>query len=123
MTGEHALSVVRAYHDAWTARDFDTAVSLLAGDLHVEVPINDYPTTGSFASALRSFGAQATTVDLLAEMGRDGEAMLLYDMEVRGLGTMRVAEHFTVSGGKIVRLRQVHDTADLRAAGFAGAPA
>ncbi len=121
MVDAHALPVVRAYHDAWTARDFDTAVSLLAGDLEVEVPINDYPTTESFASALRSFGAQATRVELLSEMETDGEAMLLYDMEVRGLGSMRIAEHFTVSDGKIARLRQIHDTAALRAAGFAGA--
>jgi uncharacterized protein YndB with AHSA1/START domain len=43
--------------------------------------------------------------------------MILYDMDVQGLGTMRVVEHFTVSDGKIVRLRQIHDTAALRAAG------
>lgn len=44
--------------------------------------------------------------------------MLLYDMNVSGLGTMRVAEHFTTSNGKIVRLRQIHDTAPIRAAGL-----
>ena len=44
--------------------------------------------------------------------------MLLYDMDVAGLGTLRVAEHFTVRDGKIARIRQVHDTAALRTAGF-----
>jgi hypothetical protein len=34
------------------------------------------------------------------------------------LGTLRIAEHFTVSGGKITRIGQIHDTAALRAAGF-----
>jgi hypothetical protein len=33
---------------------------------------------------------------------------------------MRVVEHFTVHDGKITRLRQVHDTAGVRAAGLAG---
>ena len=33
---------------------------------------------------------------------------------------MRVAEHYTIGGGKIRRIRQVHDTAALRAAGFVG---
>jgi hypothetical protein len=47
--------------------------------------------------------------------------MLLYDMDVRGLGVMRVAEHFTIRNGKIARLRQIHDTAALRAAGFVDA--
>jgi ketosteroid isomerase-like protein len=120
MAAEHALSIARTYHDAWTGRDFDRAVSLLASDLEVQVPINDYPTAELFASALRSFGSLATNVDLLSEMQAGDEAMLLYDMEVEGLGTMRIAEHFTVSGDRIVRLRQIHDTAALRAAGFAG---
>jgi ketosteroid isomerase-like protein len=117
MPAHDALATARAYHDAWTAKDFDRAVALLAGDLAVEVPINDYPTTKSFAGALRSFGSLATRVDLLAEMAAEDEAMLLYDMDVEGLGTMRIVEHFTVAGGRIVRLRQIHDTAGLRAAG------
>jgi hypothetical protein len=48
------------------------------------------------------------------------EGMLLYDMDVAELGPLRVAEHFTVENGKITRIRQVHDTAALRAAGFVG---
>jgi hypothetical protein len=44
--------------------------------------------------------------------------VLLYDMDVPGLGTLRVAEHFTVEDDKITRIRQIHDTAALRAAGF-----
>ncbi len=44
--------------------------------------------------------------------------MLLYDLEVEGLGKMRIAEHFTIAGGRITRIRQIHDTAALRTAGF-----
>jgi hypothetical protein len=36
------------------------------------------------------------------------------------VGTLRVAEHFTVEGGKITRIRQIHDTAAVGAAGLAG---
>ena len=109
-----ALTVARTYHDAWTAKDFDRAVALLADDLAVEVPINAYPTTESFAAALRGFGSMVTDVELLSELGADGEAMLLYDMQVEGLGPMRIAEHFRVAGERIVGLRQIHDTAALR---------
>jgi ketosteroid isomerase-like protein len=116
-----ADSIARSYHDAWTKRDFDRAAALLADDLEVEVPINEYPTPEAFAAALRSFGSLATKVELLSQMSAGDEAMLLYDMEVEGLGRMRVAEHFTVAGGRIARLRQIHDTAALRAAGLAGA--
>jgi limonene-1,2-epoxide hydrolase len=110
-----ALTVARAYHDAWTAHDFDRAVSLLDGDLDVEVPINDYPTAESFAAALRGFGSLVTDVALISALAGDGEAILLYDMQVEGLGELRIAEHFEVADGKIVALRQIHDTAALRA--------
>jgi uncharacterized protein YndB with AHSA1/START domain len=118
MADANALSIARSYHDAWTGGDFERATSLLASDLVVDVPLNHYPTPDAFASALRSFGAMATDVALLSETAADDEAMLLYDMDVPGVGRLRIAEHFTVSGDRIARLRQVHDTAELRAAGF-----
>ncbi len=46
--------------------------------------------------------------------------MLLYDLEAQRLGRLRVAEHFTVDCGKITRIRQIHDTTAVRAAGLAG---
>ena len=115
-TTQDTLSLVRAYHRSWTSRDFDAAAALLAPDLRVEVPVNDYPDGASFADAVRGFGSMVSRTELVSELAGGDEAMLLYDMEVRGLGSMRIAEHFTVSGGKITRLRQIHDTAALRTA-------
>src|ERR1700751_709736 len=116
MSAQDTTAVIRSYYDAWTSKEFDLAASLLAPDLTVEVPVNDYPDTRSFAAALESFGSMTTKSDLLAAMSAGKEGMLLYDMDVQGLGTLRVAEHFTVENGKITRVRQVHDTATLRAA-------
>lgn len=118
MSTHDTAAIIRAYHDAWTAKDFDHAVALLADGLTVEVPVNDCPTTDSFAATLKSFGSMTTKADLLAVMSDGEEGMLLYDMDVQGLGTLRVAEHFTVADGKITGIRQIHDTAALRAAGF-----
>lgn len=111
---DDALTVARSYHEAWTGRDFDSAAKLLAADVAVEVPINDYPTAESFAAAVAAFGSMTRSVDVLSELGSGDEAMLLYDMDVEGLGALRVAEHFTVRDGRITRLRQIHDTAAIR---------
>jgi ketosteroid isomerase-like protein len=111
------LTLVRRYHDAWTARDFERAAALLADDLEVEAPINDYPTREAFAAAVEGFGSLARGVTLRSAMSAGDEAMLLYDMDVEGLGEFRVAEHFTARGGRIARIRQIHDTAAVR--GFA----
>jgi SnoaL-like domain/Activator of Hsp90 ATPase homolog 1-like protein len=114
MTSTQALSIARAYHDAWTRGDFERATALLADELAVEVPINEYPTKESFAAAVAGFGSMARRVELLSELGEGHQAMLLYDMEVEGLGHLRVAEHFTVRDGSIARIRQIHDTEPIR---------
>ncbi len=116
--GAGTMALVRAYFRAWTNRDFDAAIGRLADDLEVEVPINAYPTKASFAEALTAFGGMINGVVLLAELANRDEAMLLYDMDVAQLGPLRVAEHFTVADGAITRIRQIHDTAALRAVGF-----
>lgn len=118
MTTNDTRSIVHAYHSGWTSKQFDHAIRLLSPTLDVEVPINNYPTAESFSQALIGFGALVTRVDLLAEMSAGDQAMLLYDLDVEQFGRLRVAEHLTVADGQIVRIRQVHDTATLRAAGF-----
>jgi hypothetical protein len=50
--GSDARSIVDTYHRCWTSRRFDESIQLLAPDLAVEVPINEYPTRESFAEAL-----------------------------------------------------------------------
>ena len=107
---DRTRSIVRAYHDAWTSRDFGRAADLLATDLGVEVPINAYPTKDSFVQAVTAFGSMVDRTDMLAEFANDSDALLLYDMHVGPLGVIRIAEHFTVADGKITRIRQVHDT-------------
>lgn len=113
-----ARELVRRYHDSWSNRRFSDAVDLLAAGLRVEVPINEYPTRESFARALVAFGSMVERVELLSELAGEGEAMLLYDLTVAGLGKVRVAEHFTLRSGRIVCLRQIHDTVAIRAAGL-----
>lgn len=118
MAVEEAIDVARSYHRAWTSGDFDEVGRRLADDLDVEVPINEYGGGAEFLEAVRGFAQVVKQVDTLAEFGAGDEAMLLYDMVTEPIGVMRVAEHFTVRDGRIVRIRQIHDTAALRAAGF-----
>ncbi len=118
MSALQPLTVVRRYHQAWTTGDFAGAARCLADELAVEVPVNAYDDREQFMAAVTAFGQMAAHVELLAEFGNGDAALLLYDMAVPGLGAMRVAEHFTVTGGLVTRVRQVHDTAGLRAAGF-----
>jgi uncharacterized protein YndB with AHSA1/START domain len=112
-----ALDVARAYHAAWTGKDFAAARRHLAEDLQTDVPLNTYAGPDDFAAAVARFGALADRVDLLAEFGSADQALLLYDMHTQPFGTLRVAEHFTVDDCLIRSIRHVHDTAALRRTG------
>lgn len=115
---EQVRALVSAYHQGWSEGRFAQATEALAPSVEIEVPVNAYPDRASFAVALAAFGAMVERVSLLSALFDDEQAMLLYDMDVRGVGAMRVAEHFTVRDGQIVKLRQIHDTAAVRAAGL-----
>jgi ketosteroid isomerase-like protein len=117
MSSGSPIEVARSYYQAWTTNDFDRLSPLLADDLEIEVPINAYDSKAHFLDAVVMTATMTSSVELLAEFGTADEALLLYDMTLP-IGSLRVAEHFTVAGGKIRRIRQVHDTVALRAAGF-----
>lgn len=117
MSQPNTGTVVRAYWNAFASKDFDAAIALLDSELQVEGPINEYHSAGDFGPALADFGSRVSSHELLAAMSEGNEAMLLCDLKVDQVGSMRVVEHYTVMDGKITRIRQILDTAAVRAAG------
>jgi hypothetical protein len=111
-----ALTVARAYHEAWRCRDYQAAWRFLGEDLAVDVPINSYDSKEEFAEAARRTREMAAAVTPIAEFGNEGEAVLIYDMALP-IGDLRIAEYFGMSDGRITQITHIHDTAALRAAG------
>ena len=120
MTTQSVLETADAYHRAWVARDVETMLRLLAPNLVIDVPLITYPTREAFVSAVAAFSALTRRVTMLDAFANAKTALHLYDMDVEGLGVLRVAEHFTVASNMITHIRHVHDTHAIRAAGFAG---
>jgi len=75
------LDVVRAYHQAWSSGRYDEAGQRLSDKLEIEVPINSHPTKASFLEAART-KEMTSKLELLAELGGEGQALLLYDMKL-----------------------------------------
>ena len=122
MSAEETLEVARSYHRAWTTtKDFDAAAKLLSEDLQTDLPVNAYAGKREFVEAISGFGGLVSRVEMLSECASPGEAVLVYDLEMAPLGVLRIAEQYTVVNGEITFIRQVHDTATMRAAGFAPA--
>lgn len=122
MTAQNPLEIARAYHRAWTTtKDFDAAAELLSSDLHTDLPVNVYDGKKEFVEAITGFGRLVSEVTLLSECASGNDTALVYDLEMVPLGVLRIAEQCTVIDGQITFIRQVHDTATMRAAGFAPA--
>ena len=60
----------------------------------------------------------ASEVKILAKFSNEDEALLIYDIVLNPIGNLRIAEHFKILDNKIKMIRNVHDTAELRNAGF-----
>lgn len=112
------IELARAYHEHWRGGRFDLAADLLDETVQIETPINSYAHKADFVAALASFGVLVAETTNFIELAGGNDVVQVYDMEITGLGKIRIAEHFVVSDGKITHLRQIHDTAVLRAAGF-----
>lgn len=112
------VALARAYHNHWRAGRFDLAADLLAETVEIETPINAYASKADFTAALTGFGKLVADVTNFIELAGVNDVVQMYDMDIAGLGMIRIAEHFVFANEKIARLRQIHDTALLRAAGF-----
>lgn len=122
-TGTSPKAVAQAYFDHWTAGRFEAAAALLAEKIEIETPINAYPNKADFVAALSGFGTLVTGANRLVDLADGDDVVQIYDMDVSGLGVIRMTEHFVIQNGLVTRLRQIHDTAALRAAGFDRQPA
>jgi hypothetical protein len=118
MRNSPVQQIVADYHHGWVAGDAEKIRGLLSPDIVVEVPVNAYPTREAFVAAVIAFSSMATRVTMLDSFANESTALQLYDMEVKGLGLLRVAEHFAIEGGVITHIRHIHDTHLVRLAGF-----
>jgi ketosteroid isomerase-like protein len=110
-------TLVETYHDAWTRGDFAAARRCLADDLDFRGSIDAFERADDFVAALGQFQGMLTEVKLLRAFFDDRGAALLYDcVTATPAGTIRTAEFFGVSDGRIREIRLVFDASALRAA-------
>ncbi|MFE5837784.1 nuclear transport factor 2 family protein [Arthrobacter sp. NPDC056493] len=86
--------------------------TLLADDLEFEGPLaGKRRGAQGFCQGVKGFIANVTAIDVIQEVhGPDGSATL-YDAGMPG-GTVRFAEFFSISDGRITALRIHYDAAD-----------
>ncbi|MEV7550727.1 nuclear transport factor 2 family protein [Amycolatopsis sp. NPDC089917] len=111
-----ALDVALAYHQAWTGKDFEKAMTYVADDIACHTPGGPLSGAEAFRGFMGPFTEILTGSTLLAAFGDETTALLMYDTATLPVASAPGAEMLTVREGKIVELRIVFDRAPFDAA-------
>jgi ketosteroid isomerase-like protein len=106
---DDALSIVQAYHQAWTSGDVDRALALVSDDVRCFAPDEDVTTKSDWHEYLARFVPMLTGAPEHARMADDDRVALWYFPQTAGTTTTLASELFTVRDGQIVEIRLAFD--------------
>lgn len=104
-----ALATALAYFEAWTAGDFDRAMTFVADDIVCQAPAGRLEGADAFRGFMGPFSRIVTRSELVAAFGDDTKAVLIYDTDTVPVKDAPGAECHTVVDGKITHTRIIFD--------------
>lgn len=116
-----ALDVALAYHDAWTSKNFERAMTYIADDIVCDAPAGRIEGAGAYCDFMGPFVEILRSARLLAAFGDEETAVVVYDTETIPVASAPGVELVTVAGGKITYSRFVFDRLPFQAARQAAA--
>jgi len=105
--------IARAFTQAWTSGDMTTAANYLADDVTFDGPINHSRGKQEYITGLSAFAQRASDLNILAVLGDDEQAMILYELTT-GPQRATYAERLTFRDGKIQTDRLIFDSYPMR---------
>ena len=110
------VAIARAFTQAWTSRDMDTAARLVADDVIFDGPLGHTDGKKAYIEGLNGI-AQAvalTGVKIIAAFGNDTQALIMYELITGRFGALTCAKLFTIRAGKIQTDRLTFDSYEIR---------
>ena len=111
-----ALDVALAYHEAWTSKDFERAMTYVAEDIVCDAPAGRIEGAEAYRALMGPFVQILKRAELIAAFGDDRTAIVVYDTETMPVHSAPGAECVTVEDGRIVYSRFIFDRAPFDAA-------
>jgi len=102
------VEVVGQYAAALASGDFATARSLLADDLHFIGPIDEFHRPDDYLTAIQRLFSMVRGVEDQATVAEDADVVRFYVLDTP-VAKAPAAEWFTVSDGRIAKLRAYFD--------------
>jgi ketosteroid isomerase-like protein len=107
------VEIAVAYLEAFGRQDLATAAGYIADDIVFESPRVTLTGAKAYLAAVGEFAQAVASVEIIAALGDDERAMVMYDMKTGPFGTIRAADSFAVRDGKITCDLLVFDTRPL----------
>ena len=104
-----SAQVAEDFFEAWTAKDFERARTLLTDDVHFEGPIATFGDAGSYLDALRGFTQMMTGLEKLKVFADGDDWCIVYDVKTAPVPAARTCEWYHVRDGQIDRVTVVFD--------------
>lgn len=111
-----ALRIALAYHEAWTTRDLDRAMSYIADDVVCDAPAGRIEGAEAYRAFMAPFVQMLRGATIIAAFGDDETALMMYDTTTVPVPSAPGAECVTVKDGKITYSRFLFDRAPFQAA-------
>ncbi|MGP4026279.1 nuclear transport factor 2 family protein [Actinomadura sp. 3N407] len=111
-----ALKTALAYHEAWTGKDFERAMTYIADDIVCDAPAGRIEGADAYRAFMGPFVGMLVRAEIIAAFGDDDTAVLMYDTETVPVKRAPGAECVTVENGKITYSRFIFDRAPFEAA-------
>jgi ketosteroid isomerase-like protein len=106
---DDAVSIVEAYHRAWTSGNVDQALTLVSDEVRCYAPDEDVTTKSDWHQYLAGFVPMLTGAPEHARMANDDQVALWYFPQTAATRTTLASELFTVRDGQIVEIRLAFD--------------
>jgi hypothetical protein len=112
------LAVARAFIEAWTSHDMETAAGFVADDVVFDGPIQHSIGIKPYMDGLIYFAQYVTGTRILAAFGDGAQALIMHDVSTGPFGILTFAEFLTIQDGKIRTHKLTFDTHAVRQAGL-----
>jgi limonene-1,2-epoxide hydrolase len=103
------LQIVLAYHQAWSNRDMDRAMTYIAEDIICDAPAGRIEGAEAYRAFMGPFVKMLKSTKLLAAFGDDATAMIMYDTQTALVESGPGAEWLTIRNSKIAHSRFIFD--------------
>jgi len=111
-----ALHTALAYHEAWTSKKLDEAMTYVADDIICDAPAGRIEGAAAYRAFMAPFVDMLLATDMIAAFADDDRAVVVYDTRTTLVASGPAAECVTVKDGKITYSRFVFDRAPFMAA-------